>query len=356
MPRHAMIVCLGLLAFAPTDSARAVPGSTLARGQFLFSFGQSGSGPGMLDNPFDVVEGVNGRLYVADKNNNRIQVFSPLGEFLFAFGGPGAGPGQFDGPSSLAVDASHNVVVVDTFNHRIQIFDSEGGYIDSFGAEGVGNAQFSFPNGITLDVGGNYYVADTANNRIQKFGPTKQHLLSFGQFCTGAPVCPLGDFNFPHALAVDADGRILVADETGDGRVQIFTPGGNVISQFSTFVPNAAGSTSPVEVEIDSRGMVFVADLAANHIAVFRPDGQPLWSFGSTGFGAGMFRGPNGFGLTANRRIVVVDSSNDRVQVFAVPEPSSWALAISLIALGGNWDCRRRRHVAGGRGKFRATV
>lgn len=62
-----------------------------------------------------------GRIYVADRSNNRIQVFKETGEFSHTFGSYGTGPGQFDRPAGICIDPQDRVIVVDKDNHRVQV-------------------------------------------------------------------------------------------------------------------------------------------------------------------------------------------------------------------------------------------
>ena len=67
------------------------------------------------------------------------------------------------------MDGSGNVYVADRDNSRIQKFDASGTFLTAWGSYGSGNGQFSNPIGVATDGSGNLYVADTNNNRIQKF-------------------------------------------------------------------------------------------------------------------------------------------------------------------------------------------
>lgn len=86
-----------------------------------------GDGPlGPTDAQFDSPWGISfdeqGRVYVADSANKRIQVFTPHGEFLFKWGELGREPGTFDNSVDVAVDADGRIYVVDLNNQRIQKF------------------------------------------------------------------------------------------------------------------------------------------------------------------------------------------------------------------------------------------
>ena len=90
--------------------------------------------------------------------------------FITKWGSMGVGDGQFDFPRGVALDYSDNVYVADRQNNRIQKFDSDGTFITKWGSKGAGDGQFDFPDGVALDYSDNVYVADNSNNRIQKFG------------------------------------------------------------------------------------------------------------------------------------------------------------------------------------------
>lgn len=76
----------------------------------------------------------NGEIYVADGYGNaRVHKFSTEGELLFSWGEPGRGPGQFILPHGIAVDSAGNVYVADRENSRIQIFNGRGEYLREWG-------------------------------------------------------------------------------------------------------------------------------------------------------------------------------------------------------------------------------
>ena len=96
-------------------------------------------------------------------------IFDSSGTFLIKWGSLGSGDGQFSDPSGVAIDASNNVYVADKNNSRIQKFDSSGTFLSTWGSLGSGDGQFSDPLGVAIDSSNNVYVADKGNSRIQKF-------------------------------------------------------------------------------------------------------------------------------------------------------------------------------------------
>ena len=141
-------------------------------GKFLFLFGGQGSEPGQMNNPESAKFNSQGLLYVADLKNDRIQIFDKDGKFLKAFGTSGAEPGQFKAPAGISFDKDDNVYVSEIGNNRVQVFDKNGNFLTAFGKKGSGDGEFGNLHGIMVDrETGWVYVADTANNRVQVFKP-----------------------------------------------------------------------------------------------------------------------------------------------------------------------------------------
>lgn len=88
-----------------------------------------------------------------------------------AYGTSGSENGQLKSPNDVAVDADGNVFVADRGNNRIQVFDEHGSFLTGWGTVGSAPGQFRDPIGIDVDVDGNVYVTDLSNHRVQKFRP-----------------------------------------------------------------------------------------------------------------------------------------------------------------------------------------
>jgi len=71
--------------------------------------------------------------------------------------------------TAVATDHHNRIYVADFENHRIQIFSDEGSFLTTFGEHGTGDGQFERPTDVTIDRNGNIYVVDFGNKRIQKF-------------------------------------------------------------------------------------------------------------------------------------------------------------------------------------------
>ena len=146
-------------------------------GNFIALFGDGGNtGPddaeGLLNNPEAAKVSSEGKIYVSDLKNDRVQVFDLNGKFLFGWGKTGSGQGEFKAPAGLAIDKNDNIYIAEIGNNRVQVFDKKGNFITMWGTKGAGDGQFGNAHGIFVDKDSGWvYVADTANNRIQVFKP-----------------------------------------------------------------------------------------------------------------------------------------------------------------------------------------
>lgn len=160
-----------------------------------------------------------GRLYVPDAGNNRVNVFDPDGKSLFDFGGPGTEPGKFASPEAAKFDSRGRLFVSDLKNDRIQVFDTEGKLLTVFGRSGERSGEFRAPAGLAFDRDDNLYVTEIGNNRVQVFDKTGKFLTMWGRKGTAA-----GEFDNPHGIIIDhGTGYVYVAD-TSNHRVQVFRP------------------------------------------------------------------------------------------------------------------------------------
>lgn len=130
-------------------------------GEVLLRLGEpgvAGTGDGQFAMPSDVLVTPSGDIFVADghnaSGNNRIQKFSAAGEFLMSFGETGTEPGQFRDPHALAMDSRGRLFVADRANNRIQLLDQEGNFHEEW-------KQFGRPSGIFITADDTIYVADS---------------------------------------------------------------------------------------------------------------------------------------------------------------------------------------------------
>ncbi len=172
--------------------------------------------PGIRPVSFVISEAL-GRIYVADFSGHRIVALSfPNGQRLFEFGTRGFEDGRFNMPLDITVDKQGKVYVLDSGNFRIQIFDSEGRFVRKFGSVGDAPGMFARPKGIALDSDGHIYVTDAAFNNFQIFDQEGNVLLNVGRLGPWP-----GYMHLPAGIAIDENDRIYIADQL-NGRIEVF--------------------------------------------------------------------------------------------------------------------------------------
>lgn len=265
--------------------------------EYISEFGSYGEDPGQFVWPTAVALDDRGNVYLADEWLNRISIYTGDGEFVRSWGRSGSGNGELDRPAGLAINGD-TIFITDSRNHRVQKFSLDGSYIGQFGSFGSGEGELNMPWGIGLDKDGNVYVADWRNDRIQEFSADGEWRASFGQ--SGDAV---GQFNRPNGVAVDAEGDIYVADWLNN-RVQVLSPegrfitelkGDHVLSQWGRdkLLSNpdmirqralalAANPTyekelaHPCAVKVDSQGRVAILDHTRGRVQVYTKSAEPV--------------------------------------------------------------------------------
>jgi len=186
--------------------------------------GQPGSGPGQLNEPCDVITAPNGDIFVSDGHSGqspdppegrtgRVLKFDSEGNFIKEWGEIGFRPGQFRTPHAMEFDSQGRLYVADRGNHRIQVFDQEGELLDIY-------QQFSRVSGLFITADdtlyaidsesseGNHYgwmngvrIGSTGEDQVTGFIPP--HIPTEGRVLQGLA---------GEGIAVDEDGNVFVAE------------------------------------------------------------------------------------------------------------------------------------------------
>jgi serine/threonine-protein kinase len=166
--------------------------------------------------------GSRGALYGTDYFRKQIFRLSPEdGRLLSVTSIPSVLVGRFPFAAGIAVDTVGRIYIADRLNNRVDVLSSTGKMLRAFGS--AGDKSFNRPSDVTLDGRGNIYVADTYNDRVVELSPSGAALQSWGGTGQG-----LGHFHRPVSIAVDNRGHLFAADFFNN-RVQKFSPGGNVL-------------------------------------------------------------------------------------------------------------------------------
>jgi len=142
-------------------------------GDHLFDFGKRGIHPGLFNLPRDIAVAPNGRVYVVDGGNFRVQAFTPDGEFIMKFGEVGTRTGQFSRPKGIDIDAAGNIYVSDAAFGNFQIFDSQGQLLLFVGdrSQTPGPAKYLLPAGVSVDEDGRVFMVDQFFRKVDVYRP-----------------------------------------------------------------------------------------------------------------------------------------------------------------------------------------
>ena len=138
-------------------------------GKFIKAWGKHGKGPGEFDTPHGIALDSAGRVFVADRANNRIQIFDPDGKFIAEWK-------QFGRPSDVAIDKNDTIYVADSqstpainpgFKQGIRIGSAKDGKVTAFVPEP--SAEAGAPEGVGFDDAGNVYAGWTGKMAVRRY-------------------------------------------------------------------------------------------------------------------------------------------------------------------------------------------
>ena len=159
--------------------------------------GEPGEGRDQFNKPTDVAFAPSGDFYVSDGyGNSRVLKFSKDGTYQMAWGKKGTGPGEFDLPHAIVLDKRGRVIVGDRENNRIQVFSPEGKFLTEWKAGGAAFGLFLTPDE-------RLFVADGRAHWIVVLNLEGRPLGRFGEEGKGP-----GQFDLPHMFCVAADGAV----------------------------------------------------------------------------------------------------------------------------------------------------
>jgi sugar lactone lactonase YvrE len=188
--------------------------------------GVAGNPPEFLNEPCDVITTPGGDILVSEGHSgqnrtpapttvSRISQFSKDGTFIRSWGRLGSGPGEFKTPHALAFDARGRLYVADRGNNRVQIFDQDGKFVAEW-------SQFGRPSDVHVDANGVLYVADAESSR--RYGTEWRRGIRIGRAIDGVVtyLIPPHKTDSPEGMsgegvAVDAQGNVFAAEVGTDG-------------------------------------------------------------------------------------------------------------------------------------------
>jgi outer membrane protein assembly factor BamB len=230
-----------------------------------------------LSQPLGMDAGPDGLLYVLD-TTPQVTVIDPSdGHVVRRWGRQGAGPGEFDvsradgnpGYGNISVAPDGRVYVADGSNHRVQVFTADGTFLFQFGSFGTGDGQFGYVNELAIAADGSVYAG-------QEYGPISKFTPD-GKFLWRTP-----NKEFAYGYAVRPDG-LLVATCGLCRQLLLLDPGDGHLRQRLDAPQMDGDGFGPVELDAD--GNMYVQMYASGSQMVFDPAGMflgttPLYTVG----------------------------------------------------------------------------
>jgi DNA-binding beta-propeller fold protein YncE len=248
-----------------------------------------------------------GHIFLFQRTKPMLAEYDGQGNFIQSIG-----EGLFAHPHGLRIDANDNLWTTDDGNHLVLKLDPSGNVLLVLGRINTGaeaNWLFNKPADVAFAKNGDIYVADGyGNSRVVKFDRDGNFIKAWGKYGTG-----IGEFNLPHSVAVDDQGRVYVGDRENQ-RIQIFDSDGKFIQQWT-------GIGYPYGLMITPDQHVWVADGGYDRIVELDQNGKILGAFGEPGHQPGQMAWAHFMAMGPDQSIYVADVLNWRFQAFVRTAP-----------------------------------
>jgi DNA-binding beta-propeller fold protein YncE len=268
----------------------------------------------LFDAPKPIGADSQGNIYVGGKKF-LLTKYTSDGEFVKILAERGDEDGQINYVKGIACNSMDYVYATDSINKRINVFDADGNWLRSFGEEGSGPGQFSDIGPITIDADDNLYVSDD-DNGVVVFDKNDNYIKNIG--VKGEAAGQTSEFGW---LATDADLRQLYVAVDGLGKIDVYDMDTGELKFDMGGLGNGPGMwEEDIEgLAVGPWGLVFAMDEAGGNIKVFQGDGTFVTQWGGAGLYEGELASSESIAYDpTNRRIVVADEKNYRVQVFSL--------------------------------------
>jgi DNA-binding beta-propeller fold protein YncE len=197
-------------------------------------------------------------LYVFQRGEPPVVVFDPTGGYLQSWGS-----GLIADPHGIFITPDDLVVLIDRDGHQVLGFDTSGNARFTLGDREHPQLQapFNHPADVAVAPNGDIYVADGyANSAVHRFSGDGELKQTWGKQGDGP-----GEFTTPHAVWVDSEGRVLVADRENN-RIQVFTGDGDYLDSWGDHY-------HPMDIYVDADGLIYVTDQIPR-LSVLAADGR----------------------------------------------------------------------------------
>jgi cysteine-rich repeat protein len=327
-----------------------------------------------LADPHGVAIDGSGRVFIADTDNSRIvrveldgSLTSIAGTGTAGFGGDG-GPATsalLAAPRGVAVDGIGRLFIADTGNQRIRLVDVAGNISTIAGDGNLGYtgdgapaifAELQDPGDVAVDGLGRVAIADTDNNVVREIAVDGSISTVAGTGTPGyrgdAAAAIAAELASPAGVAIDAAGRILIADTANsvvrriesDGTISTIAGNGSIAYGGDNGPATEAALAFPIGVAVDASGDVFLADAFNQRVRRVDTAGTitTVAGTGTSGFagdggpGSGAeLASPWGLAIDAQGALWIADMTNQRLRELATDGTISTIAGNGTLGVGG---------------------
>ena len=297
-----------------------------------------------FDTPRGLAYAADGRLFVADSANDVIRVIDANGSTVSTYAGSASGStdtstttASFANPFGLALAADGRLFVADSDNNRIRVIDANGSIVSTYAGSGTSGsddgstttASFADPTGLALAADGRLFVSDRGGHIIRVINANASIVSTYAG--SGAFSFAIDDstttatFSAPRGLALAADGRLFVADSVNN-LIRVIDANGSTVSTYAGDIgilsggfvdgstATAARFSRPYDV-LQAGRTLFVADAFNEAVRVIDASGTVSTLLLENDLGVNLGT-PNGLAISTDGRRVFI--SNNRHQIIVV--------------------------------------
>lgn len=266
-------------------------------------FGRRGIEKGNFMSPRGIAISSKNFVYVADTENNRVQIFDPFLSWHLTFSHP-----PLKSPFSVAVSDAGRIFLLGATESAVFVFDERGNFIRELSGS-IGSMTLGTPSAVVVSRRGNLFVSDPTNYRIFVFDGNLNYIRSIST--KGGPQ---SETIHPRTIAVDHEENLYVMDYT-TSRIHVYNTVGILLASFGKKGISSGELSLPRALAVDQHKRIYVADTFNNRIQIYDHKGNWLYAHGERGNGPGHFLGPEGLAMAPNGDLYAVDKGNHRVQV-----------------------------------------
>lgn len=294
---------IAALLFSPSSSSGQRQKAKTVRTSKVFNIKGPSHDP--LELPTDLAVSSDGNVYAVDGVNNRILVFSSKGTFLFGFGKKGTRPGEFSNPVGIGISPSNTLFVADKDNMRIQYFSRDGKFRGLIDLKKLGVV----PIDVAIDPKtGNCFISDNRKHRIVVYRQNGDFVRAWGE--RGEQDM---EFRYPATLWFQ-DSKLYVADIL-NSRAVVYRNDGQFYRKVGAWGVLPGQFFRPKGVAVDSDGNIYISDSYLDVVQVFNNEGQFLHVLGDEGGRIRRFTSAAGIFIKGNL-LYVAEMLENRISVY----------------------------------------